>query len=155
MNKNPTKEFSQFLNDEIYAKMGLHHTLFNPYQSVDLKKIAPTEDDKLYRKQVVRGFVHDPGAAMLGGVGGHAGLFSNATELAAIMQLFLNKGYYGGVQLINPQVIAEYTRPQFKGNRRGAGFDKPLLGSGGGTCDESVSFESFGHSGFTGTLGVG
>lgn len=146
------KEFSQFLNDEIYAKMGLHHTLFNPYQSVDLKKIAPTEDDKLYRKQVVRGFVHDPGAAMLGGVGGHAGLFSNATELAAIMQLFLNKGYYGGVQLINPQVIAEYTRAQFKGNRRGAGFDKPVLGSGGGTCDESASFESFGHSGFTGTL---
>jgi CubicO group peptidase (beta-lactamase class C family) len=89
---------------------------------------------------------------MLGGVGGHAGLFSNSTELTAIMQLFLNKGTYGGVQIIDPKVIAEYTRTQFPENRRGAGFDKPVLEKGGGPCDESASQKSFGHSGFTGTF---
>ncbi|MCO5259645.1 MAG: serine hydrolase [Crocinitomicaceae bacterium] len=146
------KKFEQFLSDEIYSKMGLQHTMYNPYLTVDLNKIAPTEDDKIFRKQLIRGYVHDPGAAMLGGIGGHAGLFTNATELAQIMQLFLNKGYYGGVQLLQPKVVSEYTKVQFAGNRRGAGFDKPVLGKGGGTCDESSSFESFGHSGFTGTL---
>jgi beta-N-acetylhexosaminidase len=130
----------------------LHHTLYNPYLTVNLDKIVATEDDKIFRKQLIKGYVHDPGAAMIGGVGGHAGLFTNATELAVIMQLFLNKGNYGGVQILDPKVVAEYTRIQFAGNRRGAGFDKPILGTGGGTCDESASFESFGHSGFTGTV---
>lgn len=141
-----------YLTKEIYAKMGLHKLMFNPYLSYDLNKIAPTEDDKLYRKQLIRGYVHDPGAAMIGGVGGHAGLFSNSFELAALMQLFLNNGTYGGVQILDPKVVAEYTRVQFSGNRRGAGFDKPVLGSGGGTCDETSSQESYGHSGFTGTV---
>lgn len=150
--KESGKKFEDYLYDDIYSKMGLHHTLFNPYLTVKLNKIAPTEDDKTFRNQLIRGYVHDPGAAMIGGVGGHAGLFTNATELAEIMQLFLNNGSYGGVQLINPKVIAEYTRVQFPGNRRGAGFDKPVLVKGGGSCDASSSFESFGHSGFTGTL---
>lgn len=146
------KKLDQFLYDEIYSKMGLYRTLFNPYQTVNLNKIVATEDDKIYRKQLIKGYVHDPGAAMVGGVGGHAGLFSNSTELAAIMQLFLNKGFYGGMQLLDPKVIAEYTKVQFSGNRRGAGFDKPVLKTGGGTCHETASFESFGHSGFTGTV---
>ncbi len=146
------KKLEDFLFEEIYSKMGLHHTMYNPYLTVDKDKIVPTEDDKIYRKQLIQGYVHDPGAAMIGGVGGHAGLFSNATELAALMQLFLNKGSYGGVQILDPKVVAEYIRVQFSGNRRGAGFDKPVLKTGGGTCDESASFESFGHSGFTGTL---
>lgn len=146
------KKLEEYLYNEIYSKMGLHRTMYNPYQSYDLDKIVATEDDKIYRKQLVKGYVHDPGAAMIGGVGGHAGLFSNATELAALMQLFLNKGNYGGVQILDPKVVAEYTRVQYSGNRRGAGFDKPVLGKGGGTCDESASFESYGHSGFTGTV---
>lgn len=141
-----------YVTKEVYAKMGLHKMMFNPYLNYDISKIAPTEDDKLYRKQLIRGYVHDPGAAMIGGVGGHAGLFSNGFELAALMQLFLNNGKYGGVQILDPKVVAEYTRVQFPGNRRGAGFDKPVLGSGGGTCDESSSQESYGHSGFTGTV---
>lgn len=146
------EKMEKFLFNEVYSKMGLHHTLYNPYSTIDLDKIVATEDDKIFRKQLIKGYVHDPGAAMIGGVGGHAGLFSNATELAAIMQLFLNKGNYGGVQILDSKVVAEYTRIQFAGNRRGAGFDKPVLGTGGGTCDESASFESFGHSGFTGTV---
>lgn len=146
------EKMETFLFNEIYSKMGLHHTTYNPYLTVDHDKVVATEDDKIFRKQLIKGYVHDPGAAMIGGVGGHAGLFSNATELAAIMQLFLNKGTYGGVQILDPKVVAEYTRVQFAGNRRGAGFDKPVLGKGGGTCHESSSFESFGHSGFTGTV---
>jgi CubicO group peptidase (beta-lactamase class C family) len=114
-------------------------------------RIIPTEDDQGFRKQLVHGYVHDPGAAMLGGIGGHAGIFSNATDLASLMQLFLNKGTYGGVRYIAPEVIEEYTRAQFAGNRRGAGFDRPLA-SGGGTCDKLASQSSYGHSGFTGTL---
>lgn len=150
--KEAGKSLDQFLNDEIYSKMGFHHTLFNPYKTVPITTVAPTEDDKIYRKQLVQGYVHDPGAAMIGGVAGHAGLFTNATELAELMQLFLNKGNYGGLQLLDSKVIHEYTRVQFAGNRRGAGFDKPVLKTGGGTCDETCSFESFGHSGFTGTV---
>src|SRR5690606_33515922 len=146
------KSLDKFLEDQVYRKMGLHRMMYNPYLKYDLDKIVATEDDKLFRKQIVKGYVHDPGAAMIGGVGGHAGIFSNATSLASLMQLFLNKGSYGGVQILDSKVVAEYTRNQFATNRRGAGFDKPVLGSGGGTCDESCSQESFGHSGFTGTL---
>jgi beta-N-acetylhexosaminidase len=141
-----------FLQEEIFSRMGLHRTMYNPYLTYETDRIVATEDDKLFRKQLIKGYVHDPGAAMIGGVGGHAGLFSNSVELAAIMQMYLNKGNYGGVQILDPKVVAEYTKVQFSGNRRGAGFDKPVLGTGGGTCDESASFESFGHSGFTGTV---
>ena len=99
----------------------------------------------------MHGYVHDPGAAMLGGVGGHAGLFSNATDLASLMQVLLNKGSYGNVSYIDEAVVNEFTKAQFPGNRRGAGFDRPTA-SGGGPCHESASQLSFGHSGFTGTL---
>ena len=100
---------------------------------------------------MIHGYVHDPGAAMLGGVAGHAGFFSNATDLASIMQLFLNKGEYAGLKFFSDKTINDFTRVQFPGNKRGAGFDRPNA-SGGGTCDELASSVSFGHSGFTGTL---
>ena len=142
----------QLLEREIYAKMGLYHTGFNPYLKWNVEGIAPTEDDRIYRKQLVRGYVHDPGAAMIGGVGGHAGLFSNATELATLFQMILNGGDYAGVRYLDKRVVNNYTKAQYAGNRRGAGFDKPVLGTGGGTCHELASQQSFGHSGFTGTL---
>jgi len=141
-----------FLSENIYSRLGLSNTMYNPLHTVEKHRIVPTEQDTLFRQQLIHGYVHDPGAAMLGGIGGHAGLFSNATELATIMQLFLNKGTYDDVRLIDPWIVEEYTRVQFFGNRRGAGFDKPVLKTGGGACHESASFDSFGHSGFTGTL---
>lgn len=140
------------MTKEIYAKMGLYHTTYNPYLRWDIGGIAPTEDDKIFRKQLIRGYVHDPGAAMIGGVGGHAGLFSNATELATLFQMLLNNGEYAGVRYLDKKVVSAYTKVQFPGNRRGAGFDKPVIGAGGGTCHEVASQQSFGHSGFTGTL---
>lgn len=152
LEKQNERKLEVLLENEIYAKMGLYHTGFNPYLKWNVKGIAPTEDDKIYRKQVIRGYVHDPGAAMIGGVGGHAGLFSNATELATLFQMILNGGEYAGVRYLDKKVVNAYTKTQYAGNRRGAGFDKPVLGTGGGTCHETSSQQSFGHSGFTGTL---
>ncbi len=150
--KQSGKKLDVLVEGEVYAKMGLNHTTFNPYLKFDVNGIAPTEDDKTYRKQLIRGYVHDPGAAMVGGVGGHAGLFSSATELATLFQMLLNGGEYAGVRYLNKKTVNNYTSAQYAGNRRGAGFDKPVLNMGGGTCHELASQQSFGHSGFTGTL---
>jgi CubicO group peptidase (beta-lactamase class C family) len=116
--------------------------------------IAPTEDDGYFRNCLIQGYVHDQGAAMLGGISGHAGLFSTAEDMAVMCQMWLQQGNYGGRQYIDTAVLEDFTRQQFplNDNRRGLGFDKPLPlhEDGGPTCPE-VSPESFGHSGFTGT----
>jgi CubicO group peptidase (beta-lactamase class C family) len=145
------KSMDEYLNDEIYSKLKLKHIGYNPLSFYPIDKIAPTENDNDFRKQIVRGYVHDPGAAMLGGVGGHAGLFSNATDLAVIMQLFLNKGQIGGVQLLDEKVVDQFTKKQFSGNRRAIGFDRPTDSKANGPTCALVSDESYGHQGFTGT----
>jgi beta-N-acetylhexosaminidase len=150
--KQAGKSLNEFVMDEIYEPLNLKNIGYLPQSFAELDRIVPTENDQAFRKQLVHGFVHDPGAAMLGGVGGHAGLFANSTDLAAIMQLFLNKGKAGDKQFLNPAVVEEYTRVQFPGNRRGAGFDKPTLSRKDGPCCDEASSESFGHSGFTGTF---
>jgi beta-glucosidase-like glycosyl hydrolase/CubicO group peptidase (beta-lactamase class C family) len=149
-----------YLQTNFYQPMGMAHTTFNPRERFPLSQLIPTEDDRSFRNQLIWGDVHDPGAAMLGGVGGHAGLFSTANDLAKLMQLYLNGGTYGGKQYLNKSVIDEFVKCQFckketpmsaKENRRAAGFDKPAFhGNPGPTCD-CVSYASFGHSGFTGT----
>jgi beta-N-acetylhexosaminidase len=151
--KKSNKKMEDFLYESFYQPMGLQTMGYNPLNRFDLDRIAATENDKQFRKQTVHGYVHDPGAAMLGGVCGHAGIFATANDLSILMQMVLNGGYYGGKQYIKPEVIKEYTALQFpKTNRRGAGFDKPKLHTGGGTCADEASPESYGHSGFTGTL---
>jgi CubicO group peptidase (beta-lactamase class C family) len=140
-----------YLLENIYKPMGLRYARYLPLNYFEKTSIVPTEKDMAFRKQLLYGTVHDPGAAMLGGVAGHAGLFCNATDLASIMEVFLNKGQYGGMQFFDGQTTNEFTKQQFPGNRRGAGFDRPNT-SGGGTCDKLASQQSFGHSGFTGTL---
>ena len=144
-------ELDAYLMKHIYRPIGLKHIGYQPLNRFGLHQIIPTENDQQFRKQQIHGFVHDPGAAMLGGVGGHAGVFSNANDLAILMQVLLNQGEYGDQCYFAPEVIEEYTRAQFPGNRRGVGFDRPNA-SGGGTCHELASNKSFGHSGFTGTL---
>jgi len=141
-------------NNLFYAPLGLRNTGFLPLNRFDHSLIVPTEDDTIFRDQVIKGYVHDPGAAMLGGVGGHAGLFSNASELAIIMQMLLNKGIYGGERFLSEEVIDIYTECQFceDDNRRGAGFDKPVRDESSGPTCNCISFNSFGHSGFTGTI---
>jgi CubicO group peptidase (beta-lactamase class C family) len=150
--KQTGKRNDEFVTDEIYKALGLKNIGYFPQSFAPLGRIVPTENDVAFRKQLIHGYVHDPGAAMLGGAGGHAGLFANATDLAAIMQLFLNKGKAGNKQLLSPEVVDEYTKVQVAGNRRGAGFDKPTFSRKNGPCCDEASAESYGHSGFTGTL---
>ncbi|MCX7549714.1 glycoside hydrolase family 3 N-terminal domain-containing protein [Xanthomarina sp. F2636L] len=140
------------VQDHFYESLGANYTTYNPYVKFSGKKIVPTEVDDYYRYQEVHGYVHDMGAAMQDGVGGHAGVFSNANDVAKIMQLFLQKGFYGGKRYFKPETVDKYNTCYFcdEDNRRGIGFDKPQLGDVGPTCG-CVSMASFGHSGFTGT----
>ncbi len=153
--KNITGQtLDQFTEHFLYKPLGLSLTGFNPLQRFDPGQITPSEKDTLWRRQIVRGHVHDPAAAMLGGVSGHAGLFSSAGELAVLMQLFLQGGNYGDRQFFRANTLEEFTKVQFpdNDNRRGLGFDKPSLDApeSGPAC-KSASPMSFGHSGFTGT----
>ncbi|MDD4602790.1 MAG: glycoside hydrolase family 3 N-terminal domain-containing protein [Bacteroidales bacterium] len=148
------KPFDKYLGDNFYKPLGLRTMGFNPRARFSLAGISPTEYDTIFRKQLIWGDVHDPGAAMLGGVSGHAGLFSDALDLAVILQMILQEGFYGNKQYFSAATVNEFTKVQFpqKGNRRGLGFDKPLhnFAPNGPAC-EGASKESFGHSGFTGT----
>jgi beta-N-acetylhexosaminidase len=149
------KPFDQYLGEVFYKPLGLQSIGFHPLERFNRKKLMPSEKDTVFRGQVIWGDVNDPGAAMLGGISGHAGLFSNALDLAVIMQMLIQNGQYGGRQYIQPKTVREFTRVQFpqNGNRRGLGFDKPLLNpSPEGPCYEGASPSSFGHTGFTGIL---
>ena len=153
------QKWYEFVTDSIYKKIGAVEMGFNPYKKFPLDRIVPTEYDSLFRKQLLHGTVHDEGAAMLGGISGHAGLFSNANDLMKLMELYRRMGEYGGQQIIGRNIMEEYTRVQFpeNNNRRGLGFDKPLLNNSQLSQKDSyptrsVSPSSFGHSGYTGTF---
>jgi len=143
-----------YLRSKFYDPLGLTTLGFLPRNRFPLSRIVPTENDIVFRGQVLHGDVHDPGAAMLGGIAGHAGLFSNSNDLAILLQMLLWHGEYGAKQYLLPSTINEFIKVQFpeNGNRRGLGFDKPLhtYTPDGPTCF-SASSQSFGHSGFTGT----
>jgi len=153
------EKWNDFVTDSIYRKIGAYDMTFNPYLRYKQDRIVPTEYDSLFRKQQLIGTVHDEGAAMLGGISGHAGLFATANDLLKLMELYRRMGNYGGKQIINKAVLKEYSTVQFPGNdnRRGLGFDKPLLNNSQLTREEaypakSASSCSFGHSGYTGTF---
>ncbi|UTW63244.1 serine hydrolase [bacterium SCSIO 12741] len=152
--KETGQTLDQYVLQEFYRPMGLTTTGFYPRERAPLDQIVPTENDKTFRRQLIHGDVHDPGAAMMGGVGGHAGLFSNANDLAKIMQCFMQFGHYGNEQYLSRVAVKEFTKCQFceDDNRRGAGFDKPVRDGGGGPTCHCISYESFGHTGFTGTM---
>ncbi|RIV46066.1 glycoside hydrolase family 3 N-terminal domain-containing protein [Flagellimonas pelagia] len=150
--KTYQRPIDELVDEFFYKPMGLQRTTFNPLKKFQVDEIVPTEEDDYFRYQRIQGYVHDMGAAMLGGVGGHAGLFSTANEVAIIMQMYLQGGYYGGEQFLNERTIKKFNTCYFcnKNVRRGVGFDKPQLEEKGPTCG-CVSSKSFGHSGFTGT----
>ncbi|MDO4229233.1 MAG: glycoside hydrolase family 3 N-terminal domain-containing protein [Capnocytophaga sp.] len=143
---------SDAVQKDFYRGLGAYHLTYFPLQRFSLSNIAPSEVDTYFRYQEIRGYVHDQGAAMLGGVGGHAGLFGNADDVAKMMQMFLQKGYYGGEWFLQPQVVTLFNTCMFcsENVRRGLGFDKPQLEGEGPTCG-CVPMSSFGHTGFTGT----
>lgn len=138
-----------------YNLIGAGRIGYLPLNRFNSAEIVPTENDIIFRKQLLRGYVHDPGAAMLGGVAGHAGLFSNANDLAKLMQLYLNGGTYGGRKFLEPSVVEKYTARVYSenGNRRALGFDKPEPDSKKiGPTSKSATLSSYGHTGFTGTM---
>ncbi len=148
------KRLDQFVAENFFSKLGSATTMFNPLDKFPKERIIPTEDDKIFRKQMIQGYVHDQGAAMVGGVAGHAGLFTTANDLAKLYQMFMNNGTYGGERYIKETTVKEFTRCQFcaNGNRRGIGWDKPDPNGDGGTACDCVSLLSYGHAGFTGCL---
>ncbi|MCT4665895.1 MAG: serine hydrolase [Flavobacteriales bacterium] len=152
------KQFKKSLKKEshqLFAQIGADHLTYLPKEKFAKNTIVPTEKDDYFRHQTLVGDVHDMGAAMQGGIGGHAGMFSNARDLAKYMQMLLNKGHYGGKRYFEESTIETFTACQFcdENNRRAIGFDKPIVeeGPGGPTC-EQASKRSFGHTGFTGTM---
>lgn len=152
LEKKYKKPLNDLADEFLYEPLGLELTLFNPWKFVPMDQIVPSEIDDYFRHRELRGYVHDMGAAMQGGIGGHAGLFSNAEEVYYIMQMYLQKGSVNGHEFITSKTFDEFNRCYYcdKGNRRGIGFDKPQLKGEGSTCG-CVSKVSFGHMGFTGT----
>ena len=145
----------QWAAHTFYEPLGAKRLTYNPLEKgFTLDEIVPTERDAYWRNNTVHGTVHDMGAAMLGGVAGHAGLFANANDLAKMMQMYLNGGSYGGVQYLSKETIDKFTTCAFceLQNRRGLGFDRPQLEDRPGPSCTCASARSFGHTGFTGTM---
>ena len=147
------KSLEYLAENNFYKYLGATSLTYNPLHKFDKSIVIPTENDNYFRYQKVHGYVHDMAAAMQGGISGHAGLFSNALDIAKVMQMYLQKGSYGGKQFITEETLQKFNTCYFckDGNRRGVGFDKPQLGNEGPTCG-CVSLTSFGHTGFTGTM---
>ena len=150
------QSIQDYLNEKFYFPMNLSHICYQPLQHFTRDQIAPTENDTVFRRQLIWGDVHDQAAAMFGGVSGHAGLFSNARDLAVLMQMFLDEGTYQGVQYLKPETVRYFTKAPFAAsndNRRGIGFDKlPINKKGTCTASKLGSMKGYGHTGFTGTF---
>ncbi len=146
--KHYDKGLDELVQEHFYQPLGANHTTYNPAAIFSDSQLVPTEIDNYYRYQTIQGYVHDMGAAMQNGVGGHAGIFSNSNDVAKIMQMYLQKGYYGGKRYLKPETVEKFNYCYYCGSgvRRGIGFDKPQSARKG-----QVSLSSFGHSGFTGT----
>lgn len=151
--------YQSYLQSTFYKPLGAYTLGFNPSDKNFINTIVPTENDTFFRNTLTNGWVHDENAALLGGVSGNAGLFATATDMAKIMQMYMQKGEYGGQRFFSAATVNEFIKVQFpkNNNRRGLGFDKPLLNNAELTLKNAypapeVSSSSFGHSGFTGTF---
>jgi beta-glucosidase-like glycosyl hydrolase/CubicO group peptidase (beta-lactamase class C family) len=153
--KETNENIDNYLYEKFYSPLGAWSTCYLPLNKFNKNSIVPTEIDSIYRIQLLHGYVHDQGAAMLGGISGHAGLFSNANDIAKIMQMILNKGQYGGERFISEGTIELFTKYQFlpTNNRRGICWDKKHpTDCNKGIGSKSSSDLAYGHSGYTGTM---
>ena len=152
LEKKYKSSLDDLVQEQFYKPLGANRMTYLPLNKLDKSSIVPSENDTYYRNQLLHGYVHDMGAAMLGGVGGHAGLFANANDVAKMMQLYLQKGYYGGKRYFKEETFDKFNKRYYydKKVRRGLGFDKPQLDPEIKATCGCVSDESFGHSGFTG-----
>lgn len=140
-----------YVYDNFYQPLGLKYTFYNPWILGLEQQCAPTEKDNYFRMQHIQGYVHDQTAAMLGGVAGHAGIFSTAKEIGIIMQMLINGGSYNGKRYLKATTVQKFTSYNSSISRRGYGFDKPNKVGGDGPCADICSKATFGHTGFTGT----
>lgn len=145
----------EYVKKTFYEPLGMETTCFKPFEHFANTEIAPTENEKLFRRQLIHGYVHDPGSAMFGNVAGHAGLFSNGYDLAILYQMLLNGGTFKGKRYLKKETIDWFTSYQTPISRRGLGFDKPeknnsILNEKAYPC-RSASGQTYGHTGFTGT----
>ena len=152
LEKKYKRSLDDLVQEQFYKPLGANRMTYLPLNKLDKSSIVPSEKDTYYRNQLLHGYVHDMGAAMLGGVAGHAGLFANANDVAKMMQLYLQKGYYGGKRYFKKETFDKFNKRYYseKKVRRGLGFDKPQLDPEIKATCGCVSDESFGHSGFTG-----
>jgi beta-N-acetylhexosaminidase len=153
LEKATGKSLDVLSNEHFFSMLGMNNTMYNPLKSVEASRIVPTEIDTYFRHSLIQGYVHDMEAAMEGGIAAHAGIFSNAMDIAKMMQLYLQKGNYGNHEFFSSKTFDDFNTCWYcaEGNRRGLGFDKPQLTNEGPTCG-CVSMSSFGHTGFTGTM---
>ncbi len=143
-----------YLKDNIYAPIGANSLCYRPYRYYPKSKIIPTERDSFFRMSLLHGYVHDEGAAIMGGLSSNAGLFGTTEDLAKLMQMYLNGGIYNNKRILSDSVVHLFTQRAFPetDNRRGLGFDKPLLKNKQGSSALDASANSFGHAGYTGTF---
>ncbi len=152
MVENQFKEpMDQLLTERFFKPLGAFHTAYNPLHVMDTLQIVPTEEDGFVRRQLLRGYVHDEAAAFQGGVSGNAGLFSNANDLAKLLQLYLNQGVYGNERYLSEETCRLFTQSKSPSCRRGLGFDKPIPGSKSSPCGLLAPASVYGHTGYTGT----
>jgi CubicO group peptidase (beta-lactamase class C family) len=149
-------DYETFLKQTFYQPLGANSITYNPLRFYGKDRIVPTERDTFFRMTQIHGYVHDEGAAMMGGVSANAGLFSSANDLAKLFQMYMNYGEYGGERYIAASAVKEFARCQYcgEGNHRGLGFDKPLIeyDAVSSSVAQKASPDSFGHSGYTGTF---
>ena len=140
-----------YVQQHFYNPLGMQTAGYLPLYRFNTNQIIPTEDDKEYRHVLLDGYVHDPTAALMGGVAGHAGLFANANDVAILYQMMLNRGSYGGVQYIKPETVDLFTAKQSPASRRGLGFDRWDPIPEHNYPSKLASPQAYGHTGFTGT----
>ena len=143
------QRIDELTNAAFYKQMGLWHIGYSPTKRFSPQAIAPTEQDNTFRTQLLRGYVHDEGAALLGGVAGNAGLFSNALDLAVVYQMLLNNGTYGNIQYIQSATVQQFVGTT-AAHHRGLGFDKQSTDRKTTGCGKLASIDTYGHTGFTG-----
>jgi len=144
----PLKRFDDWVNETFYKPLGLQTMCYLPRKRFSTGQIVPTENEKYWRRQLLCGRVHDPTAALMGGVAGNAGLFSNANDMGILFQMLHKGGTYGGKQYLKSSTVNLFTR-QASNSHRGLGFNKPT--SAGGIFAPEAPLTTFGHTGFTGT----
>lgn len=146
------QDLNEYTQANFFRKLGATTTTFQPLKYMSIHNIAPTENDRFFRKQMLRGYVHDEGAALFGGISGNAGLFSTANDLAKVYQMYLNGGSYGGEQLISEETMRLFTTTKSSVSRRGLGFDKPdLRNNNASPTSPQTPVAVYGHTGYTGT----